>query len=493
MRQLPLVAQARCATLLIALSGLLLSSCLDLESMRCPSGLTCPEGKRCALNQDVCIDASPSCGDGTIQLGEECDDGNIMPGDGCSLDCKSNETCGNNVIDSSIGEVCDKAMDSTGDRCSDDCRSLEGCGNGELDPGEECDDNNQENDDNCPNSCRIAWCGDGHVDRVEPHAEECDPGLDPVNCDQDCTLRQCGDGVVNTSAGEQCDPLASVPGVFCTSQCKLARCGDGLVTPEAEEQCDRGENNSLTGDCLPICRWNVCGDGYLDQEGSDTEACDDANIMDEGRCPYGTPECTACNSTCTALLQLQGSHCGDGVTDLQNEEVCDDGNADACGTCSATCKQNQERHASGHIKAVDGSMIDDGERIYVSDGFKTVVLEFDKNWLTRSDHKSVVIWDRSPADHVADAIHRTINALPPGTLEIKATLEGDFARLTHKSLGTAGNQRITLSRENSPLRVVGMSGGQGQDCPRDMGCTRHKDCAPGLHCQASTKTCVPND
>jgi cysteine-rich repeat protein len=28
-----------------------------------------------------------SCGDGTIQLGEQCDDGNVQSGDGCSADC----------------------------------------------------------------------------------------------------------------------------------------------------------------------------------------------------------------------------------------------------------------------------------------------------------------------------------------------------------------------------------------------------------------------
>jgi len=46
-------------------------------------------------------------GNGILDPKEVCDDGNTVSGDGCSSDCRSNETCGNSVVDVIKGEVCD--------------------------------------------------------------------------------------------------------------------------------------------------------------------------------------------------------------------------------------------------------------------------------------------------------------------------------------------------------------------------------------------------
>src|SRR5687767_7999032 len=51
---------------------------------------------------------------------------------------------------------------------SDQCVA---CGDGTRDPGEECDDGNDKNDDGCLTSCRWATCGDGFVRAA---VEECD-------------------------------------------------------------------------------------------------------------------------------------------------------------------------------------------------------------------------------------------------------------------------------------------------------------------------------
>ncbi len=48
-------------------------------------------------------------------------------------------TCGNGVIDP--GEVCDDGNNQSGDGCPADC--TEHCGDGVLDPGELCDDGNR--------------------------------------------------------------------------------------------------------------------------------------------------------------------------------------------------------------------------------------------------------------------------------------------------------------------------------------------------------------
>ena len=81
----------------LALLVLPLTACFEPTSVICASGLVCPAGQQCAARQEVCI--KTSCGDGIVQEGEACDDGNILDGDGCSRDCKSNETCGNRVVD----------------------------------------------------------------------------------------------------------------------------------------------------------------------------------------------------------------------------------------------------------------------------------------------------------------------------------------------------------------------------------------------------------
>ncbi|RKH46669.1 kelch-like protein [Corallococcus sp. AB050B] len=86
---------------------------------------------------------------------------------------------------------------------------------------------------------------------------------------------------------------------------------------------------------------SVCGDGIT----NGSEACDDGNTTSESSCPYGQASCTRCNSTCTAVLNLQGGVCGDGVRN--GPEVCDDGNTvtesacpggqASCSTCNSTC------------------------------------------------------------------------------------------------------------------------------------------------------------
>jgi cysteine-rich repeat protein len=100
------------------------------------------------------------------------------------------------------------------------------CGNGILEPGEECDDGNDDDSDACPGSCRDARCGDGY--RWEGH-ERCDgsdlggatcASLDPAyeggtlrcsECLYDVSgcMTYCGNGVLDP--GEACDDGNDVP------------------------------------------------------------------------------------------------------------------------------------------------------------------------------------------------------------------------------------------------------------------------------------------
>lgn len=88
------------------------------------------------------------------------------------------------------------------------------CGNGELDPGEACDDGDND---------------DGGV------------------CNATCTvLNTCGNGVVDAQYGEACDDGNNDDGDYCSADCRITSvCGDGVV--ELEEVCDDGNVND--GDC----------------------------------------------------------------------------------------------------------------------------------------------------------------------------------------------------------------------------------------------------
>lgn len=107
----------------------------------------------------------PSCGDGTVDEGEECDDGNNTGGDGCSATCTIEPPpppppcCGDGTVDS--GEECDDGNTTSGDGCSATC-TIEPppppapcCGDGSVDAGEACDDGNTTDGDGCSSTCTV--------------------------------------------------------------------------------------------------------------------------------------------------------------------------------------------------------------------------------------------------------------------------------------------------------------------------------------------------
>jgi cysteine-rich repeat protein len=119
--------------------------------------------------------ASATCGNGTLESGEECDDGanNGMSTDSCGTDCKLHAcgsgsgapVCGNGVVEA--GEECDDgaANGTNGDACTSQCHAthLCCCGDGVVEPGEACDEgaNNGAAGGTCSDTCQLTGAGSG--------------------------------------------------------------------------------------------------------------------------------------------------------------------------------------------------------------------------------------------------------------------------------------------------------------------------------------------
>lgn len=92
--------------------------------------------------------------------------------------------------------------DSSDSSSSESETTSEDCGNGVVDPGEACDDGNNDDDDQCTSVCTEPFCGDGILSGVE----QCDDGnFDPTDdCLPDCVEAFCGDGFVHAGV-EECE------------------------------------------------------------------------------------------------------------------------------------------------------------------------------------------------------------------------------------------------------------------------------------------------
>ncbi len=330
--------------------------------------------------QGACVERG--CGNRVVEIGEQCDDGNRFDRDGCAANCLSDETCGNNFVDSLIGERCDDGNRISGDGCQADCelpRCGDGvtdaaryeqcddgannsdalpdhcradcrrarCGDAIRDTGEQCDDGNTVNNDGCRNDCVLPSCGNG---TIEP-GEECDDGNVASNdgCQFNCKLPRCGDAIVDTGRNEQCDLGTGVNSdaadAECRTDCRPRRCGDHIVDLAAGEHCDDA-NNVLGDGCRPDCSIERCGDGILD---SGSEQCDDAN----------TDPLDGCRNNCTR------ARCGDGVVDAVLFEECDLGDATNSNLANAICRKSCRAATCGDgiIDTAMGEQCDDSNHL----------------------------------------------------------------------------------------------------------------------------------
>lgn len=431
------------------------------------------------------------------------------------------------VVCPKSGRICAVACAANGETCI-----MDSCGDRLIDPGEQCDDGNKSDEDDCLSNCTIARCGDGIVNTQGLIREACDYGAYSPPCNLNCTIPACGDGMVTASTQEQCDSGSHGNTATCDDNCTIPQCGDGHVNPAAGEECDDGNKND-NDDCLSTCKPNKCGDSHVNQTPGRAEACDDGNTTTETHCPYGTQFCTNyCNENCSSILTLSGSYCGDNQTDSANGEVCDDGNSvteiacpdgvadcfhcsadckqrldlhgavcgngiqepsetcddgndDSCGSCSATCKnQNNAAKATGVITVINPMFISDRSGFSLDDGIHDrLAFEFDRNDQWIEGHVPINLANLTTEGDVAGAIAAAINQQMDDGFAISATAQGPMVRLEHLHAGAFGNKSINRIRGDSTYFVNGMSGGQLRRCPLNLGCTQDDDCEVGLSCR----------
>jgi len=93
----------------------------------------CPNGP-----YNLTFAAAGTCGNGTVECGEQCDDGNTLGGDCCSATCQNETICGNGCVE--FPEACDDGNVTSGDGCSATCELEQFCGDNLVNqPSEECD------------------------------------------------------------------------------------------------------------------------------------------------------------------------------------------------------------------------------------------------------------------------------------------------------------------------------------------------------------------
>lgn len=222
------------------------------------SGSSC--GAECLWNGTRAVVDGGTCGNGTIEAGEQCDTGRACSGGTApGQDCATDAVCG-------AGGLC-RTVERRG--CAANCLSLGSqaggstCGNGgALGDGEACDDGNAADRDGCSGECLhegsravVSVCGNGALEDGEACESSVSGGALPAGCDpQSClhlgtnptavTGGTCGNGVVD--AGEDCDGGPSGR-QGCSNRCLLlgssvayrvpSFCGNGSPL-ETGEQCE---------------------------------------------------------------------------------------------------------------------------------------------------------------------------------------------------------------------------------------------------------------
>jgi len=298
------------------------------------------------------------------------------------------------------------------------CADCKDCGDGTVDPGEACDDGNDDDSDDCVR-CNPATCGDGAV-----HAgkEQCDDGAqnsdewgpgprcradcqgeaphcgdgvcqaeheDAAACPQDGCAAVCGNGVKEGS--EACDDGNQDDTDACLGTCQAASCGDGLVRAGVED-CDDA-NSENTDDCLNTCKAASCGDGFVR---AGVEDCDDKNAVNDDAC---SNECQRPRRIFVTSAAYKGNLGGLGGADLKCQTLAE--TAQLGGTFVAWLSDDTgspttrlDTGFTGAYKLVDATVVASGGWADLSDGTLAHAIDRDEKI---GDAAGEIVWSNSSA------------------------------------------------------------------------------------------------
>ena len=194
------------------------------------------------------------------------------------------------------------------------CSGVVGCGNGIIEAGEQCDDGN-------------ASAGDG--------------------CGADClfeSIDECAQNLDNCSVNATCNNV-DLPGTF-TCTCLPGFEGDGVTCNDIDECALNLDNCSANAACinLPGTFSCDCNDGFI----GDGVTCTDPDADNDGVCDGAAaapPVCLAGPDNCVNVPnpnQADGDN--DGIGDLCESDVDDDGVFDSDDNCVNTPNPLQENN-----------------------------------------------------------------------------------------------------------------------------------------------------
>lgn len=312
------------------------------------------------------------CGNGEKDPEEECDDGSPIP----------------------LLWWLHRNSNTEPDACRLDCRNHR-CGDGVKDSDEQCDDGNNNNLDECSNSCTVpTFCGDGTL----TPGEACDYSV--------CDLHPASDSCEQQRAtlAQACTNIGQIGNASCTYECNIStstcgRCGDGRTEPP--EECDDG-NSEDTDDCTNACKGPICGDGIV---WKNHEKCDDGN----------TNNFDACMNDCT--LQVVGAICRyqDSKDGLPNIE------AFCRGKTQVQCEKYSGYDCEWHGDSCTNRFIDDC----------TVFIERERNTYKIDPSRTFLLKENDPLPALTDITalryarfgHGDENSIEEATREILMCLQ----------------------------------------------------------------------